>query len=212
MNPPSYVWYACYGSNLCRDRFMIYLAGGQAPGSTRVYPGTRDQTPPTDDRPFTIPRELYFAQASPTWNGGGVAFVTEEPVDGAVTYARLYRITSKQFAGVFAEENGGRPNAGIDWGAVLANPATPVLRERWYGTILNLGEVDSDPVLTFTWDAPRTSIPYNIPAPAYLQRIASGLSICHGLPHKAIVDYLAARPGLRDTHTRDDVVRMLDGG
>lgn len=67
------VWYAAYGSNLDRDRFLTYLGGGRPPGATRTYPGARDRRPPANDRPLLLPGALFFAWESPTW-GGGIAF------------------------------------------------------------------------------------------------------------------------------------------
>ena len=48
------VWYAVYGSNLRRQRFDCYIAGGRPEGSNTEYPGCRDKTPPKDDRPIAL--------------------------------------------------------------------------------------------------------------------------------------------------------------
>ena len=78
-----YVWYAAYGSNLNRGRFMEYIAA------------CRDTSEPEEARPYQIPYELYFAYRSRRWNGSGVAFIdTEKP---GVTMGRIYKIRTTQF-------------------------------------------------------------------------------------------------------------------
>lgn len=44
---PELVWYASYGANLLRERFMFYVQGGVLKGSDRQYPGCRDKSEPT---------------------------------------------------------------------------------------------------------------------------------------------------------------------
>jgi histone deacetylase 6 len=42
----------------------------------RDMPGSRDPSPPTEWRRWDdLPHRLFFAHSSPTWDGGGVAFV-----------------------------------------------------------------------------------------------------------------------------------------
>lgn len=60
----SHVWYVCYGSNLLRERFMAYVAGGRCRHNGRLYPGCSDTTPPLDECAVTIPYELYFGNES----------------------------------------------------------------------------------------------------------------------------------------------------
>ena len=45
---PELVWYASYGSNLNRARFMAYIEGGTVAGNDVVY-GCTDTTAPRDD-------------------------------------------------------------------------------------------------------------------------------------------------------------------
>src|SRR5687767_6536481 len=107
------VWYASYGSNLARDRFLCYLRGGRPEGATRTYPGARDTSDPQGDEPMLLPGGVFFGWRSPTW-GGGIAFYDASPrVDGASrhdgsaeagAYARAYLITESQFADVAAQE------------------------------------------------------------------------------------------------------------
>ena len=43
------VWYASYGSNMCRDRLLAYLLGGRPEGARRSYVGSRTPEEPADD-------------------------------------------------------------------------------------------------------------------------------------------------------------------
>ena len=128
------VWYASFGSNILSERFACYLEGGRIEGMIRDMPGSRDPSPPTEWRRWDdLPHRLFFAHSSPTWDGGGVAFVdfgedlrvagslapaetervapeTRPPALG-VSY-RLYRVTLEQFNDVLAQENGMVPGDG----------------------------------------------------------------------------------------------------
>ena len=44
------VWYACYGSNLCAERFMYYIVGGHCPFNDKDYDGCRDKTMWTESK------------------------------------------------------------------------------------------------------------------------------------------------------------------
>ena len=89
-NEPAYVWYACYGSNLNRERFMEYI---------RNCP---DKTEPVEARPFTLPHPIYFAKSGKRWDNGAVAFL-DDSRDGAA-YSRIYKITSAQYESVKQQE------------------------------------------------------------------------------------------------------------
>ena len=79
----SYVWYACYGSNLCKERFMRYINN------------CSDRTPPVEDRPFLFDHNIYFAKTAHNWQNGGKAFL-DDSSDG-LAYGRIYKITKVQF-------------------------------------------------------------------------------------------------------------------
>ena len=181
------LWYAAYGSNLARDRFLAYLAGGRPAGATRVYPGARDPSPPGDDRPLRLPGRIFFAWESPTW-GGGIAFYDADS-DGSVL-ARAYRITAGQFSDLAAQEMRRDPGDDLDLSQVLAE------RRHTYGpgryeTLHLVGELDDLPVLTFTAPADH-GLARNPPAPAYVDTIVRGLVECHGLTDAQARAYVAA--------------------
>src|SRR5260370_3864600 len=92
-SPPVLVWYAGYGSNLNRARFMAYIEGGSPPGSDAVYDGCTDKSPPIGDISLVLSHSLYFAGCSRRWGGTAAAFITLETCD-APALARAYLITS----------------------------------------------------------------------------------------------------------------------
>jgi hypothetical protein len=60
IEPLQYVWYASYGSNMCKERFMCYIRGGSVEGMVRPCEGCEDPTEPTDDTYIKINHELYL--------------------------------------------------------------------------------------------------------------------------------------------------------
>jgi hypothetical protein len=194
------IWYASYGSNLARDRFLCYLRGGRPPGATRTYPGARNPSPPADDRGLSLPGEMFFAWDSPTW-GGGIAFY-DATAPGA-TLARAYLVTDQQFADVAAQEMHREPGEDLDLGTVLSRSRHDLGPGR-YESLHLVGELDGHPVLTFTAPDP-VLLQRNPPAEPYLLMIARGLSETHGLDAEAVVAYLADRPGAAPRWDRESL-------
>jgi hypothetical protein len=190
----SHVWYASYGSNLSRRRFEHYLTGGTPAGGRRRYPGARDRSAPTADRPYRLPFRLRFGGASRTW-GGGMAFV--DTAAHGRTLARMYRLTAGQFDDVHAQENGGDADA-ADLADLAPGEAVRAGRGN-YPMVVCCGHVDAAPVLTFTCERIPTAAP---PARAYLHTIARGLAESHALTTDRIVTYLAAAPAVRAAYDR----------
>ncbi len=198
------VWYASFGSNLSYDRFLVYLNGGQAPGSSRISPGARDSTPPPRSRTMFTPRRLGFAGVAAGWSNGGVAFLDTEP-SKAETALRLYDLTLEQFEDVFRQENGLDSPLVVDLDEVVAATVLD-LSDRWYGRIVHLGDLDEMPILTFTAaERPET----NVPHPAYVQTIVRGLETevdGHGFGFSDRADvrrYLAGARGMHDFGDED---------
>ncbi|MCI0724916.1 MAG: hypothetical protein L0338_39025 [Acidobacteria bacterium] len=100
----SLVWYASYGSNLFRPRFLLYIQGGTVEVTRRGYEGCRDKTPPRADRPLTIDHELFFAGRSEHWQGAMAFIKPERGVE--TTLGRMYLITDEQFNQVVRQERG----------------------------------------------------------------------------------------------------------
>ena len=124
---PSHVWYVAYGSNLNRDRFMKYIAGGIVAATGRRHVGCRKHTPPSGDQAFEFAGGLYFAQLESHW-GGGVAFVDLEMLERRVL-GRAYRVLTDQFLDILWQENDDNPRAPrlrLDVAALLRNGAAQV--------------------------------------------------------------------------------------
>lgn len=188
----SHVWYASYGSNLSRQRFTHYLSGGTPAGGRRHYPGARDRSAPSGDRPLRLPYRLRFGGASRTW-GGGMAFL--DTATGGGTLARMYRLTADQFGDVHAQENGG------DADAADVHTMAPGQQVRAgggnYPIVVCCGRADGAPIVTFTCASVPDPTP---PAAAYLRTIAGGLAEAHGLAADGIVRYLHGAPAVRSAY------------
>lgn len=79
----TYVWYAAYGSNINKARFMEYIKK------------CSDKTAPLEDRTIVIPFDIYFAYSSSRWERKGVAFLND--CKEGMTWGRMYKITMNQF-------------------------------------------------------------------------------------------------------------------
>src|SRR5690348_2984273 len=101
---PQLVWYASYGSNLCFERFLRYIEGGNLSGTGREYAGCRDKTHPRQSRPLRIRHELFFACNSHLWNAA-MGFVRKAERESD-TFGRMYLITDEQFDQVVRQERG----------------------------------------------------------------------------------------------------------
>jgi hypothetical protein len=114
-----------------------------------MHAGCEDKTPPRQSKALIIPHELYFGNASGSWDGKGVAFLdASQPGD---TLGRMYLITEAQFSQIHKQEG----------------PGT-----NWYNHIVTLGEEDGIAIRTFTNSGRR---PANPPSAAYLDVILSGM-------------------------------------
>ena len=166
-----YVWYGSFGSNLCSERFRCYLQGGRVAGMSVSQPGCRDTTvpfrvPPTLDCPTTsmvVPHRLFFAQVSPWWDNGGVAFLDVSSVEDDeswFSHLRLWRTTLEQYNDIFAQENGLDPNDEDAFERFTAEDVHELassrsgshrIRDSWYGYCHGLGFARTgEPILTFT--------------------------------------------------------------
>lgn len=145
-----YVWYASYGSNMLEERFMCYIKGGYFAPNDRHYDGCKDKTPPLDSMPVIIPYEMYYGQSSPSWQDSGVSFIDTD-VPGH-SLGRMYLITEEQFKDIHKAEG---PSA------------------CWYDLVVNFGEFDGHPLMTFTNSTRREE---NEPSKEYLKVIQMGVS------------------------------------
>ena len=201
------VWYACYGSNLLRERFLCYLQGGRPRGAARTYPGARDRSEPARDVPMTLPGDVFFGWSSPTW-GGGIAFYHPEVTGEAL--ARAYLVTDQQFSDVAAQEMRREPGTDLDLTTVLDERRHDTGPGR-YESLHLVGELDGHPVLTFTAPDP-DALQRNAPSEPYLATVARGLRETHGLSDAALCDYLLTRPGVHQAWTRERLTALVAQG
>jgi len=182
-------WYLAYGSNLQRERFACYLAGGQPPDALRTYVGCRDTTLPTRWAPMTVPGGLVFAGESPVW-GGGVAVY--DPAGDSEVAGRAYLLTHGQLSDVVAQET--RQDPGVDRDLVSGIAGGSGL----YDAVVPLGHREGAPV--FTLGSRRRQVP-TTPRPAYLRRVVLGLVETFGWGPEECADYLARAAGVRPAWT-----------
>ncbi|WP_018155456.1 hypothetical protein [Demetria terragena] len=201
-----YVWYASYGSNLFESRFACYLQGGQPPGASRIYPGARDRTPPTAVRPLSLRGNVFFGWASPTWGGGGVAFL--DPDRQGQALARAYRITAAQFADVLTQEMHREHPIDLDLTQLRD-------RQRWelgggrYETVWVPTRIDDEIVVTFTCPGDERRPNVNPPTAPYLRMIAAGLRESHQMGMADAVAYLEPLEGVRGFWSADSLAAAL---
>ncbi|WP_299519344.1 histone deacetylase [uncultured Serinicoccus sp.] len=199
------VWYAAYGSNLSRHRFLTYLQGGTAAGARRTQTGARDPQPPTGDRPVHLPGRLHFGWESVTWGGGIAFYVPGEDPRGVA--ARAYLLTAEQFVDVAAQEMHREPRGRLDLSRVLAE-GYDVAGPGRYETIHRVGTIEDLPVLTFTAEDV-DALGSLAPTAPYLRTIAEGLRESHGMGEEAVVDYLRSSPAVREAWSRPDLLEVL---
>jgi hypothetical protein len=140
------VWYACYGSNINYDRFLLYILGGKKEfyGVEVANTGANDQTPPIKDISYTFSHPIYFAKEKNRWHGG-VAFLDTNRI--GIAYGRAYLITYEQFLEVKLQEG------------------------RWYDLEIDLGVFEGFQIKTFTG----FHKDFAKPSMSYLNTIKEGL-------------------------------------
>jgi hypothetical protein len=157
------VWYAAYGSNLNKRRFLCYVDG-----VNRIIRGKRMKNPgclktndkcnitgiPLDDRPFNFNQNIYFGERSEiTWGGYGAAFISN--IEKGFAYGRIYKVTGLVFKTI-REQEGVLP--------------------MWYGDILKVGVIDGLPVYALTQSSEyNISSRRNSPSEVYLEIMKDGL-------------------------------------
>lgn len=186
------VWYAAYGSNVDRQRFLAYLTGGPVAGGAGLQGGARDPTPPQDERPYRFSRPVRFALHSRRWDGAIALLDHQVAAPGAL--GRRYLITTAQLADVVAQENR-RPTTDLPL-AELTRDEIHALSDRTYDGLLLVDHDDGVPVVTFT--SPRDPIGLTAAAPsaAYLGTIASGIRATHDMAIGDVARWLHSAPGV----------------
>jgi len=183
------VWYAAYGSNLNRQRFLCYLRGGTPDLGRRKHEGSKDRRSPAEDRILTIPHRLYFAlpegaSRTENWGRGGVAFIDPRSDPTARTVCRIWRISREQYRDVRVQE-----------GLV------------WYDNEIELGQADGIPIFTVSHACRLGRVV--APSRAYLKTIAVGLRETAGLSSKKIAEYLLDKVGIKGRIPRSEIEEIL---
>jgi hypothetical protein len=184
------VWYVGYGSNLSLQRFLCYIQGGKPLFGKKHHVGCADPGLPEDDRPIVIPYSLYFAlpdggKDTENWGPGGVAFISPEKDERALTAGRLWRITRAQYTEVKRKEG------------------------PWYRKEIKLGESDGISIYTITHEVELANlIP---PSEAYLKTIALGLKETCAWKNEEIANYLVGKKGIKGTLSRHKILQILIG-
>lgn len=202
---PMLVWYAAFGSNVLRERFLVYLRGGSVPVSGRHQHGARDATDPVDDRPFRLDRPMAFGFESKGWGGAGVAFVNPHQVEPEDTLGRAWLISDEQLADVWAQENGRTVGPPLDL-AALADSGSADLGGGWYRRLEYLGMLDGHAVATITCE----TLPAPNPAASgYLDVVGRGIMETWGMAPQDAADYLASRHGNAGQVDPDELAALL---
>lgn len=207
-----YVWYASYGSNLLRERFLCYITGGTPEGATRHNTGATDKTLPLKDRAVRIPYPLYFAKASESWQGGGVAFIADKRNEANPALGRMYLITAEQFIQVVRQENGMEPedeSLTMDLGEI-EKQGESVIGTGWYGKLVCLGREESYPIFTFTSPSPFDPNETNCPRENYLRTIGRGIQQTYGLNENEIINYFLNTPGVSGNWSKEELKDQIN--
>lgn len=218
---PAKVWYASYGSNLNRERFLTYVKGGKAEGSSTSHVGCRDKDLPEADMPIRFAGRMHFAASSGRWEGGGVAFMDNDSAGHAL--GRAYLINMQQFDDVVAQENGKKPgDVTVDTKKVLADGSDEVSSYALYGNMVHIGDFENAPVFTFTGKfsahealesaspgSKSTTSSTNQPSNNYIRMIGSGLDETFGMSVDEQADYIRGSLGMSDL-TREETINILN--
>ncbi len=205
------VWYASYGSNCSRSRFLYYMRGGRATGATRAQIGARDPSDPTGDAPIRFDTAVRFAGHARTWNGAPAVLEHERsPRPGAL--GRRYRVTRQQFADVLAQESRrGFDSVTLPDLGSLEPGTRVVIGEGSYDALVALPPIDGVPCISSTSPAAPEHRRPAAPCESYLRTIVTGLAEVHDLSPDELAHHLGASPGVRPAWTIEGISALLRG-
>ncbi len=202
---PIYVWYASYGTGLSSEIFMQQILGGRPTGSTRVFAGCTDQSPPIKDVFLSLPHRLYFAGACEVWDGGGHGTIEVEP-SGARTIARAYLITLEQFQEMVAQQNDQTRIKPLPLRQAVLHGHVPIKGVNgYYNELIFTGIKDGAPMFSIT---STKKLPLKPPSIAYTRFLCKGLSERGGSQSK-VVDYVLATPGIAGHRNKSDITQLF---
>ncbi|THG23391.1 hypothetical protein TEA_027960 [Camellia sinensis var. sinensis] len=199
------VWYASYGSNMWKSRFLCYIEGGQVEGMKNPCSGSLDKRPPKEIIWKTVPHRLFFGRDhTKTWGPGGVAFLDPESNSQDKAYMCIYRITLEQFNDVLLQENvpGYDMSSPLfdltDLDSVMKNQYFPVeaLEGGWYYNVVHMGNENGIPILTMTCTISAVEkfksgkFPLSAPAKGYVNILVRGLEEGKQLSEEEAMAYI----------------------
>lgn len=208
MNKNELVWYACYGSNLLRDRFYCYIKGGTFKGNTKDYLGCTNKSLPLKEKSIYIPHDLYFAKQSKSWNNGGVAFIRTNKNENVKTLGRIYLITKEQFSEIIRQETNYKKDFTIDFELAESKGHLEILDKSWYGNIIFLGDESKCPIFTFTNIINLDE--FSRPSVEYLKVIMKGIISGFKLNTDEIVKYLINTPGIFNNYKAKELEVLIN--
>ncbi|OEL32083.1 Histone deacetylase 5 [Dichanthelium oligosanthes] len=127
----THVWYASFGSNMWKPRFLCYIQGGKAEGMSIPCCGSRDTSSPRGTMWKTVPHRLeQFNDILFQEN----RLVLEDGKDGNVVYPDSPLIGSSEMEFISTNK------------AIHLEP----IKDSWYSNVLYLGDEDELPILTMT--------------------------------------------------------------
>jgi len=208
-NDNEYIWYASYGSNISKDRFLCYIKGGKPNGSQKEYKGCTNKSLPIENEEIYIKSELYFAKKSGTWNGGGVGFIKVNFDENSETLGRMYLITKEQFVEVVKQETNFNGELNIDFEKAIQNGNLIFRENSWYGNLVYLGNQNDKPIFTFT-NAKNLNNEINPPDKNYLKTIANGLKETYKIDENEIEDYLKSKSGIIGNKIENEIKEIFE--
>ncbi|XP_023516037.1 histone deacetylase 5 [Cucurbita pepo subsp. pepo] len=187
------IWYASFGSNMWRPRFLCYIEGGQVEGMKKPCTGSMDKTPPKEMLWKIFPHRLFFGhEYTNIWGQGGAAFLHPESNSDEKSFLCLYRITLEQFNDVLYQENSGSgflsDNPLLDianLNKLTGNASTSIeisTGQGWYHNLVYLGKEQELPIVTMTCshldmeDFKSGKVPLCAPAKGYVDTLVKGLA------------------------------------
>ncbi|KAJ4960312.1 hypothetical protein NE237_020222 [Protea cynaroides] len=206
------IWYACYGSNMWKQRFLCYIEGGQVEGMHKQCFGSMDKSPPKETMWKTVPHRLFFGHShTSTWGAGGVAFLHPESNMHERAYMCLYKITLEQLNDLLLQENCPSQHmisplfdlCALD--SVVTNKSVLLegVKGEWYSNVVFVGKEGDLPIMTMTCPISHIEnfksgkFPMHAPCKEYANTLARGLIEGKQLSEAeamAYIDDASARP------------------
>ena len=198
------VWYASFGSNIWKSRFLCYIEGGQLEGMEKRCSGSVDRNPPKEIMWKTVPHRLFFGRDhSSIWGPGGVAFLNPEENNQDRAYICLYRITLEQFNDVLLQENASSYDISsplfdlVALNSIADKQSISVeFKSGWYRSVLYLGKECDIPILTLTCPLSDVEafksgdLPMSAPSKEYANTIIRGLTEGKQLSEEEAIAYI----------------------